>query len=219
MSTGKKFIGRTSITRREAGRRSSRQQRDARLQIMFSLPWACETLFSTSQIRVFSLSEPDWALGSLSQWAQPGPCAAQLVGVDGIQPSQDPRKRRGNVLTGGIYAPCQSGDAFQWQSKEYLQHSQAATFILAALPLLSRAMALLGSFSLCAAQISSVAPTELRVLFCPWQPRLQTSPVAPFSFSHSQAATAFWDPSRMDEGLSWFRFHFCIIFSPLGAGA
>lgn len=84
--------------------------------------------------------------------------------------------------------------------------------VLAALPLIYGPVSLLGSFSLCATEVSSAVPREQLVLFHPWQPRYWTSPVPVFFLLPVPADIAFCLPSRMDQWLSWFRFYSFVIF-------
>lgn len=84
--------------------------------------------------------------------------------------------------------------------------------VLAALPLIYGPVSLLGSFSLCAIEISSAVPREQLVLSHPWQPRYWTSPVPVFFLLPVPADRAFCLPSRMDQWLSWFGFYFFVIF-------
>lgn len=113
-----------------------------------------------------------------------------------------------------------SGDVFQWQSKDDLYHSQTAPFFhpgsspsyLQAHVFVRFIFSVCSRNLICCTQraVSSVLPLAAKIpsLLC------GSFFLLPFPGSYSS-----WDPSRMDEWLSCFRFHFCIIFSPLGAGA
>lgn len=130
--------------------------------------------------KLFPLLMANWA----ALWKRHGiaPFATHLEHVDSIQPSRFSRKCHVNVFTERTYVPYQPGYVFQWQSKENLYHSQIATLFhyLAVLPLICGPVSLLGSFSMCAIEISSVVPREQLVLFHPWQPRYWTSPMPAF---------------------------------------
>lgn len=161
MTTGKKFIRRTSINRREAGMRNSSQQRNAWFQIMFNLSRACETLFSTSQ------RQSSFPLKAKLGTGQPYTQDMALVPLQhswelwiAFNPPSLTAKGMGMSSQEGL--PCHQGMFFSGNPKMICTTAkQLPSFILAALPLISRPMSLLGSFSLCAAEISSVVPREL----------------------------------------------------------
>lgn len=108
--------------------RHGSQQMNAWFQIMFSLSKACETLISN---KVHSSSFPLKAklgTGQPSIKAWHWSLCSTAGAVDSIPPSKAPSSRRGHGVTDRTSVPRQSGDGFQWQSKENLYYSQTATF-------------------------------------------------------------------------------------------